>query len=131
MQDQTDNLKNKAAAFRIAIAQFVISFLIALLLLLILGVEAAYSAMLGGTISTVATMYMGQRIFSSSYETANQAVTNLYVTETLKILFVTALFCVVFILLDVHFIAFVFTYLATILVYWLALMWPVFGFKQL
>jgi len=130
LQDQTNNLKNKAAVFRIASAQFIVSLVIALLLLVTLGVKAAYSAMLGGTISSVATVYMGLRIFSRNYNTAQEMLSAFYVSETIKILFVVALFCMVFILIDVHFLSFVFTYFMTIIVFALALIWPVLGFSK-
>lgn len=119
--------KNKAVVIRIAIAQLTVSVLVALLLLVLVSVEAAYSALLAGMISTLATLYTGKRFFSSKAISAQERIMALYVAEFVKLAFVTATFCASFVLIDIHFPAFVGAYLLTLVVYWLAMVWPVFG----
>ena len=126
LQNKLDK-KNKAVVIRIAIAQFIVSVLVAMLLLVLVGYKAAFSAILAGVISTVATIYTGKRFLSGKVSDARQRLADLYVAEFLKLVLVAAAFCVSFVLFDVHFPAFIGTYLATLGVYGLAMVWPVFG----
>lgn len=119
--------KNRAVVFRITIAQFAVSLLITLVLLVLVSFEAAYSALLAGIISTFATIYVGGKFLFGKARTARERLASLYVAELIKILFVATAFCVIFIFINVHFLSFIGAYLATILVYWLAMVWPVFG----
>lgn len=126
MQSQIDK-KNRAVVFRITIAQIAVSLLITLVLFVLVSFQTAYSALLAGIISTFATIYVGGKFLFGKGRSARERLASLYLAEVIKLLFVTIAFCVVFIFIDVHFLSFISTYLATILVYWLAMVWPVFG----
>ena len=119
--------KNKAIVTRVVLAQLAVSAIASLILLALLDSRAAVSALLGGIISTLASFYTGRRFFTSRSATAQQRLTAMYTAEVLKLVFVTAAFCLSFMLLDVYFPAFIGAYLLTLVVYWLAMVWPVFG----
>lgn len=126
MHDQKQK-KNRTIVFRITIAQFCVALLIALILLIELSIEAAYSALLAGIISTLTTLYVGRKILFGNAATPRERVVSLYTAQTIKILFVTVAFCAVFIFFNVHFLSFISAYVATILVYGVAMISPVFG----
>ena len=119
--------KNKAVVYRITIAQFAVTLLITLLLFALVSFRAAYSALLAGLISTLTTIYVGRKFFFGQVGSARQRLAAIYLAELIKILFVTVAFCASFMLIDVQFVAFIGAYLATVLVYWLAMVWPAFG----
>ena len=119
--------KNKAVVFRIAIAQIAVTLLITLVLFVLVGYKAAYSASIAGIISTLSTVYVGRKFFFGAARSARDRLATIYVAELIKILFVSAAICASFLLLDVQFLAFICTYLATVFVYWLAMVWPAFG----
>lgn len=119
--------KNKAVVYRIAIAQLAVTLLITLALFVLIGYKAAYSALLAGLISTVTTVYIGRKFFFGCAASARDRLATIYIAELIKILFVTAAFCASFMLFDVQILSFICTYLATVFVYWLAMVWPVFG----
>jgi F0F1-type ATP synthase assembly protein I len=127
LQSQLAN-KNKAVVYRITIAQFAVTLLITVILFIVAGLQAAYSALLAGLISTLSTIFVGGRFFfSTTASTARDRLASIYIAELLKIVFVVIAFCAGFLLLDIHFPAFIGAYLATVIVYWLAMIWPVFG----
>ncbi|MBF8269134.1 MAG: hypothetical protein HW386_843 [Gammaproteobacteria bacterium] len=127
MQSQIDK-KNKAVVLRITIAQFAVTLLITLVLYVLVDFQAAYSGFLAGMISTLATLYIGSRFFFSPVRrAARDRLASIYMAELIKIVFVVVAFCASFLLLKVHFLAFIGAYLATVAVYWLAMIWPAFG----
>jgi len=119
--------KNKAVVYRIAIAQLAVTVFITLVLFVLIGFKAAYSALLAGLISTVTTVYIGRKFFFGGSEPVRERLAAIYIAELIKILFVTVAFCASFLLFDVQFLSFICTYMATVFVYWLAMVWPVFG----
>ena len=121
------NKKNKAVVFRITIAQITVTLLISLVLFVLVGYKAAYSALIAGIISTLSTVYVGRKFFFGAARSGRDRLATIYVAELIKILFVTAAFCASFLLFKVQFLAFICTYMATVFVYWLAMVWPVFG----
>ena len=119
--------KNKAIVTRVVLAQLAVSAIASLILLALLDSRAAVSALLGGIISTLASFYTGRRFFTGGAATAQQRLAAMYTAEVLKLVFVAAAFCLSFMLMDVYFPAFIGAYLLTLVVYWLAMVWPVFG----
>ena len=118
--------KNKAVVFRITIAQFAITLVVTLFLYVLVGFQAAYSALIAGMISTLTTLYIGGRFFFGPDRPAGDRLAAIYMAELIKVLLVAVAFCASFILLDVHFLAFIGAYLATVAVYWMAMVWPAF-----
>lgn len=126
LQSQLDK-KNKAVVYRITIAQFAVTLLISLVLYVLFDFRVAYSGLLAGMISTFTTIYIGGRFFFGPARSARDRLASIYMAELIKVIFVVVAFCASFLLLKVHFLAFIGVYLVTVAVYWLALVWPVFG----
>lgn len=121
------NEKNKAVVYRISIAQLAVTLFITLVLFALVGFRAAYSALIAGLISTFSTVYVGRKFFFGVAKPVRDRLAAVYTAELIKILFITAAFCASFLLLEVQFLSFICTYMATVFVYWLAMVWPVFG----
>ena len=119
--------KNKTVLYRIAIAQFAVSLVVTLILWVLFGFRSAYSAFLAGFISTLATLYVGWKFFCGMDRPGRERLASMYITELIKLVFLAAAFCISFIFLDVHFLSFIGAYTATVFIYWLAMIWPVFG----
>jgi len=68
-----------------------------------------------------------RKIFYGKSRSAQERVASIFLAEFLKVLFVAAAICAVFIWIEIHFFSFVGTYLATVLVYGMAMVMPVFG----
>jgi F0F1-type ATP synthase assembly protein I len=119
--------KNQAVVYRITIAQTALTAVITLSLYLVVGSRAAYSALIAGGISTFTTLYVGARIFFGAERSVRDRLASIYLAELVKLVFVAIAFIAAIKWMDVHFVPFVGTYLATVAVYWLALIWPVFG----
>lgn len=126
LQSRLDQ-KNKAVLYRITLAQFAVTMLLALLLYALSGMQAAYSALLAGSISTCATFFTGVKFFFTTARSPRERLARVYTAELLKILFLAVAFSASIMLARVHFPAFIGAYLATVAVYWLAMVWPVFG----
>ena len=112
---------NNAIPNRIALIQAVLALCAGAVLLPALGVVAAYSAVLAGSISALSTWYSGRKVFSSRAKSTEQFVRNVCLAYFMKLLLVIALFCIVFASLPVNFPVFVITYAATLAVYGWAL----------
>ena len=119
--------KNKAVVYRITFVQFAVTLLITLLLYALVGWQPAYSGLLAGMISTFTTIYTGGKFFFGPARSARDRLLSIYMAELIKIVFVAVAFCASFLLLKLNFLAFIGVYLATVTVYWLAMIWPVFG----
>ena len=112
---------NNAVPNRIALIQTGLALCAGAVLFPALGVVAAYSAVLAGSISALSTWYSGRKVFSSRAKSTEQFVRNVYLAYFMKLLLVIALFCIVFSLLPVNFPVFVITYAVTLAVYGWAL----------
>lgn len=119
--------KNRAVVFRITIAQIAVSLLITLILFVLVSYRAAYSALLAGIISTFATIYTGRKFFFGRAGSAREKLASMYLAEVIKIVFLAIAFSASFMFIDIHFLSFICTYLGTLAVYWMAMIWPVFG----
>jgi len=126
LQSRLDQ-KNKAVLYRITLAQFAVTMLLALLLYALSGIQAAYSALLAGSISTCATFFAGVKFFFTTARSPQERLATVYTAELLKILFLAVAFGACIMLARVRFLAFIGAYLATVAVYWLAMVWPAFG----
>jgi ATP synthase protein I len=107
---------------RILWGQALISLLIALVALLVSGVQAAGSAALGGGIGTVATVYMASRALTGSAD--DDGLTMLrrfYRAEVLKIGLTVFMFVVAFRFLPIAPVWMLGAYAATYAAYWLVM----------
>ncbi len=117
LKSQADN----TVPYRVAVLQTALALCIGAVLLPMLGVAAASSAVLAGGISALSTWYTGRKVFNSRAKNVEQFVRNLYLAHIMKLLLVIALFCIVFSSIQVNFPVFVSTYAATITLYGWAL----------
>jgi ATP synthase protein I len=109
-------------AFSVVLAQAAVTLTVALLSLGVAGREAALSALLGGGISTAASLVMAALSFGGSAGAdAQRAIRALYVGEAAKVAVVVVLFVVVLKTMKVVPLAMLGAYIATFFVFWLAL----------
>jgi ATP synthase protein I len=109
-------------AYGLVLGQAVVTLVVALVCFLITGSKGAYSALLGGGISTLATLVMALLSFGRGTGVdAQRAVRAFYVGEAFKVMIVVALFVVVLKSMKVSPGAMFAAYVATFFVYWIAL----------
>lgn len=124
MSDGVNNSNYKKVANWIALTQLFLSIAIAILLLIALDLRTAYSAVIAGFISALATYYMGQKLFSFNSTKEAELLAILFTAEIIKILCVVTLIFTAFIVFKVHGPTFLLTYAATMIVYVIALVSP-------
>jgi ATP synthase protein I len=108
--------------FGVVLGQAAVTLVVALISFMIAGSNAALSAVLGGGISTLASLVMALVSFmGNAGNDARRAVSAFYRGEFVKIVLVIVLFVVVLRSMKVTPIALFSAYLATFFVYWLAL----------
>lgn len=108
--------------FLILAAQTGITALAALVLAATLGGQAAWSALVGGGISLAATAYFAVRVFAGDRSDLKRVVRAFYVGEAHKIVLTAVLIVVAIKWLNVAFMPMFGTYMATLLVFWFALL---------
>jgi F0F1-type ATP synthase assembly protein I len=109
-------------AFSVVLGQAAVTLVCALLGWLIASPSAAFSAALGGGISTVASLAMAMLGFGGpSRQEPHRAMRAFFVGETAKIAVVIVLFVAVLKSMKVVPLAMLGTYVATFLVFWVAL----------
>jgi ATP synthase protein I len=109
-------------AFGVVLGQAAVTVIAALLSWAIGGRLAAVSALIGGGISTAASLAMAALSFGGSAATDPQrAIRAFYVGEAVKLALVVVLFVVVLKLMKVAPLAFFAAFMATFFVYWIAL----------
>ncbi len=87
----------------------------------VLGAESAYSALVGAVIGVVPNYYFAVRLMRRrSSAAAEQTLRHIYVGEFFKVAFASALFVIAIVLLEVNFLVVVLTYVAMVLVNWIA-----------
>jgi len=109
-------------AFGVVLGQAAVTLIVALSSWLIAGRGAALSALLGGGISTAASLVMAALSFGGSAgANAQRALRAFYVGEAVKVALVVLLFVVVLKVMTVAPLAMLAAYAATFFVYWVAL----------
>ena len=109
-------------ALSVVLGQAAVTVVCALVSWLIADVHAALSAMMGGGISTVASLVMAMLGFSGrSAADPQRAMRAFFVAETAKIAIVIVLFVAVLKTMKVVPLAMLGTYIATFFVFWVAL----------
>jgi len=106
-------------AFGVVLGQAAVTLIVALSSWLIAGRGAALSALLGGGISTAASLVMAALSFGGSAgANAQRSLRALYVGEAVKVALVVLLFVVVLKVMTVAPLAMLAAYVATFFVYW-------------
>lgn len=117
-----DAAQARRVAFTIVLWQGAVTVVVALVSYLMAGRLAAFSALVGGGISTLASLVMAALSFrTSSLANAHSAVRGFYVGEAAKLATVVVLFVLVLRTLKVSPLAMFAAYVATFFVYWVAL----------
>jgi ATP synthase protein I len=117
-----DAAQARRVAYSVVLWQGAVTIVVALVSYAIAGRLAALSALLGGGISTLASLVMAAMSFrQSSLANAYSAVRGFYVGEAAKLATVVVLFVLVLRTLKVSPLAMFAAYVATFFVYWVAL----------
>ena len=117
-----DAAQARRVAFTVVLWQGAVTVVVALVSLFVATRLAAISALLGGGISTLASLVMAVLSFRrSSLASPQNAVRGFYVGEAAKLATVVVLFVVVLRTMKVSPLAMFAAYVATFFVYWVAL----------
>lgn len=108
-------------AFGVVLGQAVVTGLVALVSFAMAGASGAGSALLGGGISTLASLCLAIVAFGMGRLSAQGAVTAFYAGEAVKLAVVVVLFIWVLKVMKVSPIPLFAAYIATFLVYWIVL----------
>jgi ATP synthase protein I len=108
-------------AYRVVLGQAVVTGIVALLSFAMAGSGGATSALLGGGISTLASLAMAILAFGRERADAQRAVTAFYVGEAVKLVLVVVMFVWVLKTLKISPLPLFAAYMATFLVYWVVL----------
>ena len=106
----------------VVLGQVAVTVVVAIICFAMWGRVAAWSALVGGGISTLASAVLAVIGFGSpAGAPAERVARAFYVGEGVKLAVTVALFVVVFLTMKVSFAALFATYIATLFVYWIAL----------
>ena len=106
----------------ITIIQLLVTLLVAAVSLVSDGVRSACSALVGGGISTLVSLYFARQIFSVRIGSpAAKIAQAFYVGEVVKLLLTVALLSIALRWLDVSPLPLLLAYIAALMAYWLAL----------
>jgi ATP synthase protein I len=108
-------------AFGVVLGQAVVTGVVAILSFALAGSDGAVSALLGGGISTLASLGMALVAFGRQRVDAQRAVLAFYVGEAVKLALVVVLFVVVLKVMKVSPLPLFAAYVATFMVYWVVL----------
>ncbi|MDQ5910235.1 MAG: synthase protein [Pseudomonadota bacterium] len=112
----------KQVTRKIIAIQLLVTLLIAIISLLLSDVHAAYSAVVGGGISTIVTLYFASKVFSARIGSpAAKIARAFYIGEVVKLLLTILLFSIALLWLHVSPLPLLLAYMAALLAYWLAL----------
>src|SRR5512143_686757 len=108
----------KRATKRIVVIQTTITLLAAVACLFLVNVKAAYSAVVGGGISIIATLYFARQVFSLPVGTPPEKIAmRFYLGEALKIGLTFILFGIAIVVLLLSFLPLFLTYPPTLMSY--------------
>ena len=116
-----DRANARHLAFRVVLGQAIVTGVAALVSLGVAGSLAARSALLGGGISTLASLGMAVVGFSQGSVNAQRAVMAFFAGEAVKLIVMVALFVVVLKTMEISPLPLFAGYLATFIVYWIVL----------
>ena len=115
----------RGSVFRVVAAQLIAVIIIAGLLATLFGRRAGYSALVGAIISVFPSFYLATRLFRVDVKaSAEHKLRSIYVGEAIKVLLTAALFVIAIAILDVNMAIIGLVYVVSVLVYWVALLFP-------
>jgi ATP synthase protein I len=106
---------------KILILQALVTIIIPIGFIIFAGLEEAMSPALGGIVALIPNIYFAYRVYLASGKPAIQLVRAFYLGEAIKISLTVALFCVVYQIPGINFLALFFAYVAVLSVHWFAL----------
>ncbi len=121
--EQNDTAMGAAQTTRRLLAlQVLVTLVVATATLVIADARAAGSALLGGLINVIATLFFAYRVFSAGPgSTAREIARAFYLGEAVKLLLTGLLFTAVFIWVEVAWLPLFIAYAATMLAFWLVM----------
>lgn len=112
----------KQVTRKITAIQLLLTLLIAVASFVLGSFKSAYSALVGGGISTLVTFYYARKVFSVRVGApAAKIARAFYVGEIVKLLLTVVLLSVALLWLDVSPLPLLLAYIAALMAYWLAL----------
>ncbi len=108
-------------AYGVVLGQALVTGVVALLSFAMAGPTGAWSAAVGGGISTLGSLAMAAIAFGGGRPSAQGAITAFYVGEAVKLALVVLLFVLILKVLKVSPLPLFAGYMATFLVYWIVL----------
>jgi ATP synthase protein I len=115
-------MNGKSTAYRIVLAQLAAALVVAAAIGGLWGARAGYSALVGGLISTVTSLYFALHVFGVRASAARVVVRSFYTAEVVKMAITALLFLAAVVWLKVDFLPLIVAYALTLLVYWFALL---------
>ena len=113
---------NMSAVYRIILIQVAVAVVISLLLLVFYGVIAAVSAFVGGAIGFLTSLVYAKKMLAPPGSEAKKIIRAHYSAEAYKLIFTVLLFSLVFTQYkEVYALPLFAAYVATLAVYWVAL----------
>ncbi len=115
--------QSRRTVFLVIASQLGVAIAIAFALVVAVGQQAAYSALVGALIGVLPNYHLAARLLRCERGvTPERALQDIYVGEFIKIAFTAALFVLAVMLLNVSFMIVLATYVATVAVNWVALL---------
>jgi ATP synthase protein I len=112
---------NKRGIKRLWLVQLAITLCLAVLWAVVLGLNAATSALLGGLVYIIPNIYFANKLFKyQGARAAKQIVNSFYKGEALKIILSIVLFTAVFVLCKITPLAFFTSYILVLMTHWFA-----------
>ena len=112
----------KQVTRKIIIIQLLVTLLVAIVSFAFNSLQAAYSALVGGGISIVATLYFASKVFAVRIGApAAKIARAFYVGEVVKMLLTVVLLSIALLWFDVSPLPLLLAYMAALMAYWLAL----------
>ena len=106
----------------ILLIQLLVTLSAAVISLVFGGARAAYSALIGGGVSTLVTLYFASQVFSVRIGApAAKIARAFYLGEVIKLLLTVVLLTIALLWLDVSPLPLLLAYMAALMAYWLAL----------
>lgn len=114
-------MNNQRDVWTLIRIQLALTVLIAIIFMFKGGIDAAFSAVLGGLVCLVPNAYFARKLFKhSGARAARQIVNGFYKGEAFKLMLTVALFAMVFKFLSINPLVFFVAYIAAQMVFWFA-----------
>lgn len=123
---QFESKSKPGVVLKLALLQFVGTVFFSLVLLYCFDTREALSALFGGLIAVLASVFLAGRLFTTKQTAeAEEILVRFYISATLKVLFTLAMMAISIIFIKVSVLPFILAYLvAAVIINWLFLLIP-------